>query len=1129
MFFKAAEVEPDVKDLQKHSDIISDVLEEIIISTDAILKQSIIEFLTINFYKYLIDDLSILFKFQIYLFLIGEKMTINAKSKKAILSNIEVIEYNTKRLILDVNFKRYFIHHYRYILNREIELFQRTILADVEKRLHKQIDSMNGVKEIIVDHAEKEYDDNAYYPYSSCLFDCMNSNRMCRVSTAIYCPQLLYAKPKQGKSRSFWGSAKIEGSFVNKLLKSMTGIFFSFFLVILLYFFMRYVQNTSVYIGVTIICVLGAIIIFGLAFNSTIRAYILLMGPFFATLTGRLIISYFALKWSRKHIYGNYEENWNKLKFTFTCMKKVIYDQIDKMSKLDGMIGFIFKAIKLIIRFCELAAEGIRAIKNFLSEIFGFIKEAFELLKLILSVCSSSFGKPMFTCFDMVEAWEEKKCGSEIKGFIDFVCVAAFYVIRLFCLLLLLLQLFCFIIKLLFKALIYIFKLAISALWNAIFGNMFGRFEDVFDIHFNASRTYHYYESQDKSFISIVKSIGEDYKMKILYLITVIREIDYFFPFFIIYLLYESWSYLHKYKNHIEFDNYTLSANFEKIDKKRYIRNYRTLLPLRSDLKKNYVCLGSTLKTKKEEKQTTWAIRLFFVVLLPILYMIAMDQLMIVVYSFVIKHAYVKTNFKNLVPGNTKLSLHIEGVGFMSKIYKFLFNTFGNLARSNITIDTTECCPPVSPMKENWYIIIGTMLAVLLFVSVFNSYILRLRGVFIGSVYTQRDEERAIWLYNHIIVHDRKFFFSALGAIRERTYTRENLLVVIIKKLCYFVVDLITTIWNTICRILLACCGCISCLPCWSSCCLPIFYCITIIYNHWPPICLSPTFYAKNIKKLIMYLQVKLNPISCEFCAKSNLGLEFQTCLNDSCQKVFCFECYSRFYNECPFCILRSKNNEDDVESIEADSSDEELQNHFKNKDKGYMHTRGDKDVDDDDDEEKKLLAEKETNNKAGKKMIEDGKNGTDKIKKLFNENKAESFVKSAYGNKQIYIKILNKVQEKKFQRSILTPKRDRINDVIEAKTESILQLLKSDKKYAYTIKNFKTIILAKKEIHDLFNNYSFDIYNEVCDSVFENIVNDMQLDEYFVIDNEIKKEHVFEYLKKIHKSMKIEKKVEIK
>ena len=41
---KEAEVEPDVNDLQQHSDIISDVLEEIIISTDAILKQSIINF-----------------------------------------------------------------------------------------------------------------------------------------------------------------------------------------------------------------------------------------------------------------------------------------------------------------------------------------------------------------------------------------------------------------------------------------------------------------------------------------------------------------------------------------------------------------------------------------------------------------------------------------------------------------------------------------------------------------------------------------------------------------------------------------------------------------------------------------------------------------------------------------------------------------------------------------------------------------------------------------------------------------------------------------------------------------------------------------------------------------------------
>ena len=82
------------------------------------------------------------------------------------------------------------------------------------------------------------------------------------------------------------------------------------------------------------------------------------------------------------------------------------------------------------------------------------------------------------------------------------------------------------------------------------------------------------------------------------------------------------------------------------------------------------------------------------------------------------------------------------------------------------------------------------------------------------------------------------------------------------------------------------------------------------------PPCCYPSFYIKPLKKLITYLCLKLNPISCEFCKKHNIMLEFQTCLNEKCQKVFCFECYSRFYNECPFCILRSKDKGDEDEDV---------------------------------------------------------------------------------------------------------------------------------------------------------------------------------------------------------------------
>ena len=1130
----------DKNDILENSDIIGDVLESILVSTNDVLRYSVVEFLTINFYKFLITDLNILFKFQIYSFLIAEKLPLNKKSKQEIISNLEVIEYNTKKLILDKNFKRYFIHHYRYILNRETELFQRSILADVEKKLHTGIDQMLGIKnpkeQNIVDDYE-EYD--GIYPYESCVYSCMNRIPLVN-TTAIYCPQLLYDKPLQSNKRTFCGTAKIDGSFANKLVKSLTGLIGAVPIVFMLYLFIRYFQNTSVYIGVIIICGLGAIIIFGLTFNSTIRAFILLMFPFVASLQGRLLLSYFALKRSREYIYGNYEINWRKLKFTFTCMKKIIYDQIVKMSNLDGFIGFIFKSIKIIINFCEWALEAIETVKRFLGEIFGYIKEAVKLITLLMNACSNNFGLPMIICFEMINEWETEKCGQNVNlGYAS--CVAPYYILRLFCIALLAIQFICTLTKMLFKGILYAFKLMVSSIWNALFGSMFGSFEDIFDIHFNASRSYHYYESQDRSLMSVVSAIGEDYSMKIKYLITVLQEIDYFFPVLIIYLIYESWSYWHSYLNHIEFDNFVYSANFEKIDKKRYLRNYRTLLPLSDELRIKYTGLGSTNKTKSEKKKTSRAITMFILVLIPIIYMMGMDQLMIFVYSFVIKHAYVKTNFDNLVPGNTKLSLHIEGEGFMSKIYRFLFDRFSNVAKSNITIDTTECCPPVSKMNTDEYILVGITLSVLLVASCLNSYILRMRSVLLGSVYKQRDNERAIWLYNHLIIKERDFFFSPLAAIRQKN-KKPNFFWYYFKKFLNCINDTILGLLSCCWTIIDLCWKLCAMLPCWTVCCTPCYYITTKFCEMMcvPPCC-YPSFYIKPLKKLITYLCLKLNPISCEFCKKHNIMLEFQTCLNEKCQKVFCFECYSRFYNECPFCILRSKDKGDedeDVESLEADSSDEEIVNStdkLKN-DFDEKYVRGE----DEENETKSLieknsLKKKQHNNNDedddDEEEIDEEENLSYAIKedkskvKLVNENKAKSFVETLYGSKRLHIKILNSIQDKKFQRSILKPTRDSILDMIDYKSEMIFDLLQSKSRYEYAIINFKKLILGKKEIHDLFNRYSIDVYNEVSETIFDNIVNEIELDEYFSVNSEIKKDKVFKYLNDIFQSMKKDKK----
>ena len=57
-----------------------------------------------------------------------------------------------------------------------------------------------------------------------------------------------------------------------------------------------------------------------------------------------------------------------------------------------------------------------------------------------------------------------------------------------------------------------------------------------------------------------------------------------------------------------------------------------------------------------------------------------------------------------------------------------------------------------------------------------------------------------------------------------------------------------------------------------------------------------------------------------------------------------------------------------------------------------------------------------------------------------------------------------------------------------------IFDYLQNHKKYDYTILNLKKLILGKKEIHDLFNLYSIDVYNEVSETILDNIVNEIEI-----------------------------------
>jgi hypothetical protein len=78
------------------------------------------------------------------------------------------------------------------------------------------------------------------------------------------------------------------------------------------------------------------------------------------------------------------------------------------------------------------------------------------------------------------------------------------------------------------------------------------------------------------------------------------------------------------------------------------------------------------------------------------------------------------------------------------------------LAKSNITIDTYHCLKEPNVVDKTHYDTLITLVLSLFYLSFLQAYIKRFRIIIAGCIYPERDKERAIWLYNHILLYKSK-------------------------------------------------------------------------------------------------------------------------------------------------------------------------------------------------------------------------------------------------------------------------------------------------------------------------------------------------------------------------------------
>jgi hypothetical protein len=98
-----------------------------------------------------------------------------------------------------------------------------------------------------------------------------------------------------------------------------------------------------------------------------------------------------------------------------------------------------------------------------------------------------------------------------------------------------------------------------------------------------------------------------------------------------------------------------------------------------------------------------------------------------------------------------------------------MFKIFSSKSKeSQMVLISNRHCLPITSYIENEAQVYGMLkvyVIIIFFISIFQAYFMRLRSICAGSVYPKRDEERAVWLYNHIL---------EIRSIRENSTTNKE-------------------------------------------------------------------------------------------------------------------------------------------------------------------------------------------------------------------------------------------------------------------------------------------------------------------------------------------------------------------
>ncbi|XP_022216990.2 protein sneaky [Drosophila obscura] len=234
--------------------------------------------------------------------------------------------------------------------------------------------------------------------------------------------------------------------------------------------------------------------------------------------------------------------------------------------------------------------------------------------------------------------------------------------------------------------------------------------------------------------------------------------LEKFLCLFILRVIFASIRYYFLYRGNVEFDNFYITDYFKHVDAGRKANGKRSILPLHSHERANYVDVAHICGRTAEESRTViyHLLQLSLEVITAGLFLL-LDHMVVSLLQIIHQRSLITYQQE----GEHEIRFHINGTGMMARLLRTTMRNFNMHERVSTSLSNEECLPNAHVLPQSvYYRLILLYLAIVLLIYQSTTF-LRLRRVICSYFFHKREKQRVLFLYNAML-RDRLSVFESL-------------------------------------------------------------------------------------------------------------------------------------------------------------------------------------------------------------------------------------------------------------------------------------------------------------------------------------------------------------------------------